>query len=79
MCVWGGGYYGICVNYRDAWSFVLYNVSITCSFLSFIDHLAVMFGDELPPWDTDRKYQPHNLQVRLGLQFNPYHFCALTF
>lgn len=30
---------------------------------SFIDHLAVMFGEELPPWDADRKYQPQNLQV----------------
>ena len=30
---------------------------------SFIDHLAVMFGEELPPWDTDRKYLPQNLQV----------------
>eukprot|EP00064_Thunnus_orientalis_P003237 superscaffoldBa00000256_g3246 len=25
------------------------------------DHLAVMFGEELPPWDTDRKYHPQNL------------------
>lgn len=24
-----------------------------------------MFGEELPPWDTDRKYLPHNLQVGL--------------
>ncbi|XP_072539110.1 tetratricopeptide repeat protein 4 [Salminus brasiliensis] len=30
---------------------------------SFIDHLAVMFGEELPPWDTDRKYHPQNLQL----------------
>ncbi|KAK0133267.1 Tetratricopeptide repeat protein 4 [Merluccius polli] len=30
---------------------------------SFIDHLAVMFGEELPPWDTDRKYLPQNLQL----------------
>lgn len=29
----------------------------------FIDHLAVMFGEELPPWDTDRKYHPNNLQL----------------
>ncbi|XP_040896781.1 tetratricopeptide repeat protein 4 [Toxotes jaculatrix] len=29
----------------------------------FIDHLAVMFGEELPPWDTDRKYRPQNLQL----------------
>ncbi|KAM9831947.1 tetratricopeptide repeat protein 4 [Neosynchiropus ocellatus] len=30
---------------------------------SFIDHLAVMFGEELPPWDVDRKYRPQNLQL----------------
>lgn len=30
---------------------------------SFIDHLAMMFGEELPPWDIDRKYQPQNLQL----------------
>lgn len=30
---------------------------------SFIDHLSVMFGEELPPWDTDRKYLPQNLQM----------------
>ncbi|KAJ8376389.1 hypothetical protein SKAU_G00069690 [Synaphobranchus kaupii] len=29
----------------------------------FIDHLTVMFGEELPPWDTDRKYHPQNLQL----------------
>ncbi|CAJ1060994.1 tetratricopeptide repeat protein 4-like [Xyrichtys novacula] len=29
----------------------------------FSDHLVVMFGEELPPWDTDRKYQPQNLQL----------------
>ncbi|XP_034387295.1 tetratricopeptide repeat protein 4 [Cyclopterus lumpus] len=29
----------------------------------FIDHLAVMFGEELPPWDVDRKYHPNNLQL----------------
>ncbi|XP_054459168.1 tetratricopeptide repeat protein 4 [Anoplopoma fimbria] len=29
----------------------------------FIDHLAVMFGEELPPWDADRKYQPQNLEL----------------
>ncbi|KAJ8278984.1 hypothetical protein COCON_G00060500 [Conger conger] len=28
-----------------------------------IDHLAVMFGEELPPWDTDRKYHPQNLEL----------------
>ncbi|KAI4891914.1 hypothetical protein NFI96_030001 [Prochilodus magdalenae] len=31
--------------------------------ISFIDHLAVMFGEELPPWDTDRKYYPQSLQL----------------
>ncbi|XP_029285665.1 LOW QUALITY PROTEIN: tetratricopeptide repeat protein 4 [Cottoperca gobio] len=29
----------------------------------FINHLAVMFGEELPPWDADRKYHPQNLQL----------------
>ncbi|XP_030647607.1 tetratricopeptide repeat protein 4 isoform X2 [Chanos chanos] len=29
----------------------------------FIDHLCVMFGEELPPWDTEQKYQPQNLQL----------------
>lgn len=40
---------------------------INLSSFSFIDHLAVMFGEELPPWDTDRKYHPENLQVCLVL------------
>uniref|UniRef100_A0A9J8BI46 Uncharacterized protein n=1 Tax=Cyprinus carpio carpio TaxID=630221 RepID=A0A9J8BI46_CYPCA len=31
----------------------------------FMDHLAVMFGEELPPWDLERKYQPQNLQVSI--------------
>uniref|UniRef100_A0A6Q2ZCN9 Cns1/TTC4 wheel domain-containing protein n=1 Tax=Esox lucius TaxID=8010 RepID=A0A6Q2ZCN9_ESOLU len=30
---------------------------------SFLDHLSHMFGEELPPWDTDRKYSFKNLQV----------------
>ncbi|XP_067086749.1 tetratricopeptide repeat protein 4 [Osmerus mordax] len=30
---------------------------------SFVDHLAVMFGEELPPWDVDRKYLPQNLEL----------------
>lgn len=38
-------------------------ISAFCENSSFIDHLAVMFGEELPPWDTDRKYNPQNLQV----------------
>ncbi|XP_056271240.1 tetratricopeptide repeat protein 4 [Pseudoliparis swirei] len=29
----------------------------------FSDHLAVMFGEELPPWDADRKYLSENLQL----------------
>ncbi|XP_074524528.1 tetratricopeptide repeat protein 4 [Halichoeres trimaculatus] len=38
-------------------------ISAFCENNCFIDHLAVMFGEELPPWDTDRKYHPQNLQV----------------
>lgn len=38
-------------------------ISAFCENSCFIDHLAVMFGEELPPWDTDRKYHPQNLQV----------------
>lgn len=38
-------------------------ISAFCENNSFIDHLAVMFGEELPPWDTDRKYHPQNLQL----------------
>ncbi|XP_072245216.1 tetratricopeptide repeat protein 4 [Leuresthes tenuis] len=38
-------------------------ISAFCETNCFIDHLAVMFGEELPPWDTDRKYQPQNLQL----------------
>nr|XP_015211277.1 PREDICTED: tetratricopeptide repeat protein 4 isoform X2 [Lepisosteus oculatus] len=29
----------------------------------FVDHLTVMFVEELPPWDADRKYYPHDLQL----------------
>ncbi|KAL6458155.1 hypothetical protein MHYP_G00333850 [Metynnis hypsauchen] len=36
-------------------------ISAFCENSSFIDHLVVMFGEELPPWDTDRKYYPQNL------------------
>lgn len=43
---------------------------------SFLDHLAVMFGEELPPWDTDRKYLPHNLQV--GVLQEEYQFLFIT-
>ncbi|XP_035996804.1 tetratricopeptide repeat protein 4 [Fundulus heteroclitus] len=38
-------------------------ISAFCENSSFRDHLFVMFGEELPPWDTDRKYQPQNLQL----------------
>ncbi|XP_029905858.1 tetratricopeptide repeat protein 4 [Myripristis murdjan] len=38
-------------------------ISAFCENSCFIDHLAVMFGEELPPWDTDRKYLPQNLQL----------------
>ncbi|CAM4625048.1 hypothetical protein PO909_005672 [Leuciscus waleckii] len=38
-------------------------ISAFCENSSFMDHLAVMFGEELPPWDTERKYQPQNLQL----------------
>ncbi|KAM4023497.1 tetratricopeptide repeat protein 4 [Anomaloglossus baeobatrachus] len=29
----------------------------------FIDHLNEMFSQDLPPWDTDKKYLAHNLEV----------------
>ncbi|XP_069837794.1 tetratricopeptide repeat protein 4 [Dendropsophus ebraccatus] len=29
----------------------------------FIDHLNEMFSQDLPPWDTDRKYSAHSLEV----------------
>lgn len=38
-------------------------ISAFCENSSFIDHLTVMFGEELPPWDTDKKYSPQNLQL----------------
>ncbi|XP_070764797.1 tetratricopeptide repeat protein 4 isoform X1 [Enoplosus armatus] len=38
-------------------------ISAFCDNNCFIDHLAVMFGEELPPWDADRKYHPQNLQL----------------
>ncbi|XP_028260533.1 tetratricopeptide repeat protein 4 [Parambassis ranga] len=37
-------------------------ISAFCENNCFTDHLAVMFS-ELPPWDTDRKYLPQNLQL----------------
>ncbi|KAE8293956.1 Tetratricopeptide repeat protein 4 [Larimichthys crocea] len=38
-------------------------ISAFCENTCFLDHLAVMFGEELPPWDTDRKYHPQHLQL----------------
>ncbi|KAF7663956.1 hypothetical protein LDENG_00194030 [Lucifuga dentata] len=38
-------------------------ISAFCESSCFIDHLMVVFGEELPPWDTDRKYLPQNLQL----------------
>ncbi|XP_023250357.1 tetratricopeptide repeat protein 4 [Seriola lalandi dorsalis] len=38
-------------------------ISAFCESNCFVDHLAVMFGEELPPWDSDRKYHPQNLQL----------------
>lgn len=38
-------------------------ISAFCENSCFTDHLLVMFGEELPPWDTDRKYHPQNLQL----------------
>ncbi|XP_039983785.1 tetratricopeptide repeat protein 4 [Xiphias gladius] len=38
-------------------------ISAFCESSCFVDHLAVMFGEGLPPWDTDRKYHPQNLQL----------------
>lgn len=29
----------------------------------FIDHLSEMFGEQLPPWDTEKKYKPANLEL----------------
>ncbi|XP_078074848.1 tetratricopeptide repeat protein 4 [Mustelus asterias] len=29
----------------------------------FIDHLTVMFGENFPPWDTEKKYKPNNLEL----------------
>uniref|UniRef100_A0A7N6A4W9 Cns1/TTC4 wheel domain-containing protein n=1 Tax=Anabas testudineus TaxID=64144 RepID=A0A7N6A4W9_ANATE len=38
-------------------------ISAFCESNCFIDHLTVMFGEELPPWDTDKKYIPQNMQL----------------
>ncbi|KAM9324702.1 tetratricopeptide repeat protein 4 [Gastrophryne carolinensis] len=29
----------------------------------FTNHLAAMFSEDVPPWDTERKYLAHNLEV----------------
>ncbi|CAL9696420.1 unnamed protein product [Knipowitschia caucasica] len=36
-------------------------ISAFCENHCFSDHLSVMFGEELPPWDTQQKYRPSNL------------------
>lgn len=38
-------------------------ISAFCENNSFMDHLAMMFGEELPPWDVDRKYRPDKMQL----------------
>ncbi|XP_062252231.1 tetratricopeptide repeat protein 4 [Platichthys flesus] len=38
-------------------------ISAFCESSCIVDHLNVMFGEELPPWDSDRKYHPQNLQL----------------
>ncbi|XP_061634993.1 tetratricopeptide repeat protein 4 isoform X1 [Phyllopteryx taeniolatus] len=38
-------------------------ISAFCESNSFLDHFAVMFGEQLPPWDVDRKYHLQNLQL----------------
>ncbi|XP_029355506.1 tetratricopeptide repeat protein 4 isoform X1 [Echeneis naucrates] len=38
-------------------------ISAFCENNCFMDHLVVMFGEELPPWDADRKYNPQSLQL----------------
>ncbi|XP_010783678.1 tetratricopeptide repeat protein 4 [Notothenia coriiceps] len=38
-------------------------ISAFCENDCFVNHLALMFGEELPPWDADRKYHPQNLQL----------------
>ncbi|XP_024135019.1 tetratricopeptide repeat protein 4 [Oryzias melastigma] len=38
-------------------------ISAFCENDCFRDHFNVMFGEELPPWDADRKYLPQNLQL----------------
>lgn len=38
-------------------------ISAFCENHCFSDHLSVMFGEELPPWDTEQKYHPPNLQL----------------
>ncbi|KAM7388108.1 hypothetical protein PAMP_024309 [Pampus punctatissimus] len=38
-------------------------ISAFCESTCFIEHLAIMFGEELPPWDMDRKYHPQNFQL----------------
>ncbi|XP_056133600.1 tetratricopeptide repeat protein 4 [Lampris incognitus] len=38
-------------------------ISEFCESSCFINHLVVMFGQELPPWDMEMKYLPQNLEL----------------
>lgn len=38
-------------------------ISAFCEYHSLLDHLLVMFGEELPSWDTEQKYHPPNLEL----------------
>lgn len=38
-------------------------ISAFCENHCLLDHLLVMFGEELPPWDTEQKYHPPNLEL----------------
>lgn len=51
-------------HFKNNKEILLVYLSVCLDLFSFIDHLSVMFGEELPPWDVDRKYHPQNLQVR---------------
>lgn len=37
-------------------------ISAFCENHCLFDHLLVMFGEELPPWDAQQKYHPPNLE-----------------
>ncbi|XP_077463159.1 tetratricopeptide repeat protein 4 [Stigmatopora argus] len=38
-------------------------IAAFCENNRFLDHFVVMFGEELPSWDVDRKYHLQNLQL----------------